>query len=150
MDNNPRKPIGDAPMNVKDVNLFFAGFILTLVMQVKHPWDLENTFVPIIVAFAVLTYSLATKGKGIYNMYYLKRGGTYLGIAIFFFILGLDDENDYLRIYHGLWHTFGSIASFYLWQSVERNQKKYHFAQTWIDTFNFSWLKKSAVKIDKQ
>ena len=32
------------------------------------------------------------------------------------FVRGLDDLNDYIRIYHTLWHLFIGIAFYYLWQ----------------------------------
>jgi hypothetical protein len=46
----------------------------------------------------------------------LKYGLNLLIPAIYFFIKGLDDENDYLRINHGMWHLFIGIAFFYLYQ----------------------------------
>ena len=81
----------------------------------EHPWKIENTVVPIIVFFILLGLSLVLRGKGKYNYYALKRGWILLSIACVFFYFGLDDDNDYLRIFHGMWHTFGNLASFYLW-----------------------------------
>ena len=37
------------------------------------------------------------------------------------FIRGLDDLNDYIRIYHTLWHIFIGIAFYYLWQIQYKN-----------------------------
>ena len=63
---------------------------------------------------------------------YLKRGIGLLGIAVFCFVKGLDDLNDYLRIWHGCWHMFGSISLFFTLQTVEKDKpdKTVH-----IDTF---------------
>lgn len=43
------------------------------------------------------------------------KGTSIMCIAFFFFKLGLDDNNDYLRIYHGMWHLTVGFASFYNW-----------------------------------
>ena len=40
-------------------------------------------------------------------------------IALCFFYKGLDDLNDYLRIWHALWHFFIGITSFYFLQIQE-------------------------------
>ena len=40
-------------------------------------------------------------------------------ISLFFFYKGLDDLNDYLRIWHALWHFFVGITSFYFMQIQE-------------------------------
>ena len=37
--------------------------------------------------------------------------------AFYFFYRGLDDYNDYLRFYHGMWHLFISFFAFWMWQS---------------------------------
>ena len=41
-------------------------------------------------------------------------------ISLIFFYKGLDDLNDYLRIWHGLWHVFIGLTSFYLIQIQEK------------------------------
>ena len=51
-----------------------------------------------------------------YNKDALKYGSCFFIIAIICFIKGTDDENDYLRIFHGLWHCFISISFFYIFQ----------------------------------
>jgi predicted membrane channel-forming protein YqfA (hemolysin III family) len=38
------------------------------------------------------------------------RGACFIVVAFFFFARGLDEDNDYLRLNHGLWHVFSSIA----------------------------------------
>jgi predicted membrane channel-forming protein YqfA (hemolysin III family) len=39
-------------------------------------------------------------------------------LGLFFFYLGLDDANDYLRIYHGIWHICASVFGYYCLTSV--------------------------------
>lgn len=50
-------------------------------------------------------------------------------IAFLFFYKGLDDHNDYLRFYHGLWHLFVGIFSFYVWQCKLKEN------YTWMDVW---------------
>ena len=42
-------------------------------------------------------------------------GTIIMSFAVFSFWKALDEFHDYLRIWHGLWHVFVSISSFYLW-----------------------------------
>ena len=51
------------------------------------------------------------------------KGCLIMAVGIIGFAKGLDDENDYLRLWHGLWHCFGSVAYFYLWQSIDKDRK---------------------------
>eukprot|EP00920_Eleutheroschizon_duboscqi_P009214 GHVT01021061.1.p1 GENE.GHVT01021061.1~~GHVT01021061.1.p1 ORF type:complete len:256 (-),score=9.19 GHVT01021061.1:761-1528(-) len=41
-----------------------------------------------------------------------------LGVAIIFFIWGLDDDKDYLRIYHGCWHIFVSLFAYFMCKAL--------------------------------
>ena len=61
-------------------------------------------------------------------------------LAFYCFGRGLDDDNDYLRIFHGMWHCFGSVAIFYINQSVDRNQKTYGFWKSCKIVYTFSWI----------
>ena len=47
-------------------------------------------------------------------------------IAIAMFVKGLDDGNDYLRIYHSLWHVSIGVSSFYLYQLQENKVIHYY------------------------
>ena len=47
-------------------------------------------------------------------------GGFFLVGAIAMFVKGLDDGNDYLRIYHSLWHVLIGVSTFYLWQLQDK------------------------------
>jgi predicted membrane channel-forming protein YqfA (hemolysin III family) len=42
-------------------------------------------------------------------------GLAFMAIALFFFVRGLDDDNDYLRFNHGLWHLFVGISFYFLY-----------------------------------
>ena len=43
-----------------------------------------------------------------------------LCLALVCFVKGLDDHNDYLRLWHGCWHAFGAVFSYF---SVKCNAK---------------------------
>jgi hypothetical protein len=105
----------------KDVHLNMLGLILVLIMQANHPWKLENTVIPIMVFFLALIFKTIFIRRPRYNSYYIKRGSIMLFIAICFFVKGLDEYTDYLRISHGMWHCFVQLSSFYLWQSIDKD-----------------------------
>jgi predicted membrane channel-forming protein YqfA (hemolysin III family) len=39
-------------------------------------------------------------------------------VGLFFFYLGLDEKNDYLRLLHGAWHFCAGIFGYYCFTSV--------------------------------
>lgn len=106
-----------------DLHLHLIGLFLTITMQTSHPWELQNTIVPILIYFGLLLIKIAVYGGSRLNSYYSLRGGALLGIGVLCFSKGLDDRNDYLRIWHGLWHCSTGIASFYLWQMVDKDRE---------------------------
>ena len=63
----------------------------------------------------ILFFKTLIRGSGRINKYYLKRGVLLLVAGVVCFVRGLDDETDYLRVWHGLWHCFVGLASFFLW-----------------------------------
>lgn len=106
-----------------------SQFGITLIIQERAPWNLENTLVPILFwAFACLikhTFCYFMYGtKPNYHWGNLRIGISTLLFASIFFALGLDDENDYLRLYHSAWHLFVTIGSYWLWQIVETENDK--------------------------
>ena len=123
MDNLHKKDNCYASKNVcnTDINLIMIGGGVTLVMQTKHPWDLENTVCPILLFVGVLVVKLVFWRKPRVNSEYLKKGGLLMLCAVICFVRGLDDETDYLRFWHGCWHCFVGLSSFFLWQSVEKD-----------------------------
>ena len=104
-------------------------FGITLLIQERAPWNLENTLIPIL--FWLIACVL--KHIGCYLIYGMtpnyqwrtfKIGWTIMLFASIFFALGLDDENDYLRIYHSAWHLCVTISSYWLWQIVQTENTK--------------------------
>jgi hypothetical protein len=98
------------------IKLNIISFLVIVTMQTKHPWDLFNTIVPIVLFALVPLYDYWNNGLPEFNKEAVKKALTILVIAISMFVKGLDDENDYLRFYHSLWHVAIAISSYYIWQ----------------------------------
>lgn len=93
----------------------------TLIMQQKHPWDVRFTVAPIILfsIFPISKYCFVEQRLPVVNVRYLLTGIFFACFAIPFFILGLNDREDPYRMYHGGWHFFMGIGSFFLWLMVK-------------------------------
>lgn len=101
----------------------FARWIIlafTLWCQEKSPWEVIYTIIPILVPMFIMIFVniFNPKMRPNYQKKNLLKGTILLIIAIYFFIKGLDDENDWIRLNHGLWHTFGSFSFYYFKYSV--------------------------------
>ena len=99
----------------------YLGLFITLLMQTKHPWDIENTVVPIVLFFCLAVGKAIFYRRPRINWQYFRYGCGILTLGIFCFYKGLDDANDYLRIWHGLWHICGSTFMFYFYQSIRKD-----------------------------
>jgi len=118
----------------------FISLIIIFLFQFDHFWKIENTIFPILICLACMLVNFILKGVPRVNKEMLLRGLFFLIIAIIMFIFGLDDEKDYLRIYHSLWHFFIGIATFYLWQVQESDSYSY------IDFCSINFLKSKFFK----
>ena len=94
----------------------YLSLLLIIIIQKRGPWDLINTIIPIILCGLYVLYHFMKYGMPYYYKSQLIRGGIFFGIGVIMFIRGLDDLNDYIRIYHTLWHLFIGVAFYYLWQ----------------------------------
>jgi hypothetical protein len=58
---------------------------------------------------------------------YVKRNMVlalvFLTVGVIFYLDGLDDENDYLRFSHGMWHLCCSVFGWYVFEAVEVTMK---------------------------
>lgn len=101
-----------------------SQFGITLIIQERGPWNLENTVVPIAFWFAVCVikhvgnYFIYGKPPN-FNWRPFKIGWSIMLIAFVFFYKGLDDANDYLRLYHSGWHLCVTISQWWIWQIVK-------------------------------
>jgi predicted membrane channel-forming protein YqfA (hemolysin III family) len=89
---------------------------MTFVFQKRGPWDLTNTIMPIVIFILIAIANCVRNGLPKFNFDAMSYGGFYLVGAIAMFIKGLDDLNDYLRMYHSLWHVLIGLSTYYLWQ----------------------------------
>ena len=103
---------------------------LVMILQEWKPWNMRVTLFPIIlfnslILFKFVLYFLSNfkNNKYAFNWDFNKLKMAYIPMtaAIYCFYLGLDDKNDYLRIFHGLWHCFGGISTYWLWQIVKND-----------------------------
>ncbi|PFH35099.1 hypothetical protein BESB_059860 [Besnoitia besnoiti] len=87
---------------------------VAITTQCLRPWNFAYTLFPIVffsVGFLVLIGASGMKPH-LQRRECLYSGITFL-LAVIFFFLGMDDENDYLRIKHGFWHIFIGLFVYY-------------------------------------
>lgn len=111
------------------LNLFrWIGLSFCLSCQEKAPWVVFYTLLPIIVpaslAMIRMFLFVPKELRPRYNTRKMMVASVLFCIAMFFFTLGLDDEHDYLRIYHGFWHMFIGFSFYYYFQCKEQPKEK--------------------------
>ena len=94
----------------------YLSVLSIIIIQKRGPWDLTNTILPISLCAIYVIYHIIRYGMPHYYKPQLVKGLIFFGIGLIMFIRGLDDLNDYIRIFHTLWHLFIGTAFFYLWQ----------------------------------
>ena len=99
----------------------YITFFVILLFQQRGPWVLTNTILPLVLDFSLSIIQMIKYGIPDFNKNTLKKALVFMLISLFFFYKGLDDLNDYLRIWHSLWHISIGITSFYLLQIQEPN-----------------------------
>jgi hypothetical protein len=62
-----------------------------------------------------------TNSNNIVNKKAVQRAILCVIIGVYCFYKGLDEFNDYLRFYHGMWHLAAGAFSFYFLQGYEKN-----------------------------
>mmetsp|Transcript_27135 Transcript_27135/g.26796 ORF Transcript_27135/g.26796 Transcript_27135/m.26796 type:complete len:116 (+) Transcript_27135:243-590(+) len=85
-----------------DIMLNFGGLFLTMLMQLNHPWEIKNTITPILIFGSICIIKNLFYRPSRFNRKYVIKGSVILCFAVICFIKALDEENDYLRLYHGL------------------------------------------------
>ena len=104
-------------LNIDEIEkMNYLSAFLILIIQKRGPWELINTIMPIVICGIYVIYHMMRYGIPNYYKDQLIKGGIFFCIGLVMFIRGLDDLNDYIRIYHTLWHLFIGIAFYYLWQ----------------------------------
>jgi len=122
-------------LNFKNKKNYIFFFFLLFIQQ-RGPWVLFNTIFPIVIDFLFSFLLIFLYGKPIYNKSTLQKACLFMLISLFFFYKGLDDLNDYLRIWHALWHFFIGITSFYFMQIQE--EKYISFIEIFLIYFGYN------------
>lgn len=105
-----------------DRHLLYISLIITIVMQTRHPWLLENTLIPVSLFGLIFLAKAFLYRWPRFNNQIIRKALFFLVIAFYCFARGLDDKNDYLRFWHGCWHFFGAIGLFYFYNSIDKDR----------------------------
>ena len=111
-------------MNIQDNNinlmLNYVSFFIVLIFQIEDPFKNENIFAPLIIILIIYLISLVFLGFPKINKdICIYKTILYLVIGGGAFILSIDENKDYLRIIHSIWHLFICLQGFYTWQIKE-------------------------------
>eukprot|EP01128_Nolandella_sp_AFSM9_P012856 TRINITY_DN9696_c0_g1_i1.p1 TRINITY_DN9696_c0_g1~~TRINITY_DN9696_c0_g1_i1.p1 ORF type:complete len:209 (+),score=25.68 TRINITY_DN9696_c0_g1_i1:42-668(+) len=124
-------------LNFQLISLYFADFkdkniegairwgllLFALICQEKSPWEVIYTIIPIVAAVLVMVIKLSLERRApVVNTRRITWAGLFGVIALYFFAVGLDDKNDWLRLNHGMWHTFAGLSLFFALQSKETSR----------------------------
>jgi len=112
------------------------SLIVAIFCQEANPWNVLFTIIPILFPGVALlihkVYVSLSHGQNsssrveeemlareeeVVISFSSKRimiGCGLTAIALVFFVFGLDEDHDWLRLNHGLWHLFIGLASYYL------------------------------------
>ena len=93
----------------KTTLLWTLAFSTMVCMEIS-PWALWATVGPLLIPVCLLVFSVWR--HPIKRDAYAIAGFSLLPVALFCFAKGLDDEKDYLRIWHGCWHIAIGTVNF--------------------------------------
>ncbi|EKF39376.1 hypothetical protein MOQ_000398 [Trypanosoma cruzi marinkellei] len=98
----------------------YFTLLASIIIEEKDPWNVAYTVVPIsLFACIPVVVFLYTRQLPIIEYRYFIIATIFMGLAVPFFIAGLNDTEDPCRIYHGMWHLFGGISSYFMWRMVK-------------------------------
>ena len=94
--------------------LRWGSMVLTVAFQELGPWQLSCTPAPMAATALCFLCFLAAHPRHwrSYNRN-MRRGVACMAVALFFFVLGLDEGKDFLRLSHGAWHCFIGAATYH-------------------------------------
>jgi len=106
--------------------LRWSFLVFTLYCQEKAPWEIFYTILPIVSSLILLIAHHAYKRKvpEWLKTRHFAYGIGLIVVAAVFFVRGLDDDNDYLRLNHGIWHFCVGIAFYFIFLSREKQSTK--------------------------
>ncbi|RNF04151.1 hypothetical protein TraAM80_05302 [Trypanosoma rangeli] len=98
----------------------YFTLLVSIIFEEKDPWNLAYTVAPILVFACIPLVVFLYDGRlPVVDYRHLLAAALLMGLAVPFFIAGLNDAKDPCRIYHGLWHLLGGIASYFMWMMVK-------------------------------
>jgi hypothetical protein len=106
------------------LNMFrWLGLALCLVCQERAPWEVTFTIIPVVIPTVLALFRkylfVPLEYRPRFNSQRILYATILFTFALFFFALGLDDDNDYLRIKHGMWHAFIGAAFYFFFRSKD-------------------------------
>jgi len=116
-----------------DLKLNCAGLFIVILCQEKDPWNFTYTIFPICLFVSILLITLIVRPrKPTYNKRMAFTAFLFGSFATVGFAKGMDEDTDYLRMYHGMWHLMIGIFSFYIWQMITPVGEEF----TWSNLFS--------------
>lgn len=98
----------------------YVYFFVVMILQEGHPWDERYTAAPVALAvmFAIAAHIRDPRRRRGLVLRRLILAILLDGVAVFFFALGLNDQGDPYRIFHGLFHLFIAFGVFASWTAI--------------------------------
>lgn len=114
-----------ADFHSAEVNELFRWLclVVTLFFQEKGPWLEINMILPIVFAAHLMIVKFLYDRRVPNVNQNLLWGFVLSVIGVYFFYKGLDNEHDWLRLSHGLWHSFIGAATYFFMCSKENSSQ---------------------------
>jgi hypothetical protein len=99
--------------------------MVTIFCMKIGPWNPICTIIPLALPLVVLVVKVLHK-RQLPEAHRVQLGTALVALAcaVVCFKKGLDDENDYLRLWHGFWHVFSSVFTFFAIKSNSKFDKR--------------------------
>ncbi|EPY25209.1 hypothetical protein STCU_00015 [Strigomonas culicis] len=115
--------------------IYFLSFFVVMILQEGYPWDERYTAGPVLFAvpFPIISLLLYPQKRAFLNLRRVAIGVFVTLLSALFFIRGLDDKTDPLRIFHGMFHLLVGVGVYIMWSGI-----KYQRAQKTDDATRIS------------
>eukprot|EP00049_Salpingoeca_infusionum_P016265 m.330433 g.330433 ORF g.330433 m.330433 type:complete len:222 (-) comp16045_c1_seq2:64-729(-) len=119
--------MGNRKENI-DNGLRYLAFCLVWITQMKDAFWMEKSqyTMYVVVPFTLLPVAklILFGNRFFFNGHETARGLLALTVAFVFFYLGLDDEHDPYRVFHGCAQLAAGAALYFMWQMIPENNYK--------------------------
>eukprot|EP00049_Salpingoeca_infusionum_P016264 m.330428 g.330428 ORF g.330428 m.330428 type:complete len:197 (-) comp16045_c1_seq1:64-654(-) len=106
----------------------YLAFCLVWITQMKDAFWMEKSqyTMYVVVPFTLLPVAklILFGNRFFFNGHETARGLLALTVAFVFFYLGLDDEHDPYRVFHGCAQLAAGAALYFMWQMIPENNYK--------------------------